>query len=138
MNSGFEDCTALHEIMENENDWEKILTEFQKQRKPAGDAIADLALYNFIEMRDLVGDKKFLLRKKIEAWFSGKHPDVWVPQYSMVTFSHIPYHVAQAKGKMQRAIMDKVMGINDIENKWNSAEVETAILNELNASALAG
>ncbi|NNC86070.1 MAG: FAD-dependent monooxygenase [Bacteroidia bacterium] len=137
MNSGFEDCSALHEIMEKENDWTKILTQFQKERKPAGDAIADLALYNFIEMRDLVGDKKFLLRKKIEAWFSEKHSDVWIPQYSMVTFSHIPYHHALAKGKMQREIMDKVMQMPDIENKWNSEEVENTILSELKTVSLA-
>ena len=136
MNCGFEDCTVLHEIMEKEKDWPNILNLFQQQRKPAGDAIAELALYNFIEMRDLVGDNKFLLRKKIEAWFSDKHPDVWTPQYSMVTFSHIPYQIAQEKGKMQRGIMNKVMELDDIENKWNSDEVESVILKELKVSSL--
>ena len=67
MNCGFEDCTVLNGLIEkHENDWSTILNEYQHLRKPDSDAIADLAIGNFIEMRDLVADPMFQLRKKIE------------------------------------------------------------------------
>ena len=100
-------------------------------RKPAADAIGELAVANFVEMRDLVGKPEFLLRKKIEGAFATKHPDKWIPLYTMVTFSHIPYNEAQQRGKKQDAIMDEIMKMPDLENKWDSAEVETKILNML-------
>ena len=129
MNCGFEDCTVLDQLMEEYGDnWQTIFNSFGHQRKPNSDAIAELALQNFIEMRDLVGDKKFLLRKKIEAAFSKKYPDKWIPLYSQVTFSHIPYAEAFRNGKKQDEIMKHIMSIQDIENKWDSEEVEKYIL----------
>ncbi len=130
MNCGFEDCTILQELMnDNEDDWEKLFKDFEESRKPNADAIAELALQNFIEMRDLVGDKKFLLRKKIEAWFHQKHPGKWLSLYSQVTFSaHIPYSVALANGKRQDVIMDKIMSMENIDEKWNDSEVESMML----------
>lgn len=135
MNSGFEDCTILDRIIdsiEDKNDWDTILDEYQKERKPNGDAIADLAMYNFVEMRDKTADPDFLLRKKIEKRLLVNHPDKWVPLYSMVTFSHTPYAEANRIGKSQAAIMDKVMTeIPNIEEKWDSKEVEDKILSYL-------
>jgi len=130
MNCGFEDCTILDELMtKNDTDWESLFHSFEQSRKPNTDAIADLALQNFIEMRDLVGDKKFLLRKKIEAWFHQKHPDKWLSLYSQVTFSpHVPYSVALANGKRQDEIMNRIMGMNDIDKQWNSDRVEQEML----------
>lgn len=132
MNCGFEDCTILNDLLnEHHDDWEKVIPEYERMRKPAADAIAELAVDNFIEMRDLVGHPDFLLRKKIEGWFYDKHPDKWMPLYSMVTFSHIPYNEAQARGNRQNVIMDKIMAMPDIEKRWNSSQVENAILNLL-------
>lgn len=130
MNCGFEDCTVLNQLLdEYKDDWQKVLPEFEKQRKPNSDAIAKLALDNFVEMRDLVGSEKFLLRKKIEARISEKYPDKWLSLYSQVTFSpHIPYSAALSNGRKQDQIMNKVMAMNDIEQKWNSDEVEKMIL----------
>ena len=130
MNCGFEDCTILEQLMsENENDWEKLFQDFGQSRKPNSDAIAELALQNFIEMRDLVGDKKFLLRKKIEARVHEKHPDKWLSLYSQVTFSpDIPYSTALANGKRQDAIMNKIMAMENIAEKWDSEEVDRMIL----------
>jgi kynurenine 3-monooxygenase len=130
MNCGFEDCTVLNELMNEYNDdWQKIFSAFQQSRKPNSDAIAEMAVQNFIEMRDLVGDKKFLLRKKIEARFSAKHPNKWIPQYTMVTFSpDIPYSEAQRGGMLHDSIMNKVMALPSIEEKWDSEDVEQMIL----------
>ena len=133
MNAGFEDCTVMWELMQKHNEnWEKVFEEYQLMRKPDGDGVQDLSLHNYYVMRDYVADPKFLLQKKIEAHFSEKHPDKWMPLYSQVTFSHIRYSEAWKKGQIQDAIMKKVMAAFDnIEEKWNSQEVESAILKEL-------
>jgi kynurenine 3-monooxygenase len=130
MNCGFEDCVVLNELMEKHNDdWDKIFEEFQNLRKPDADAIAELALANFIEMRDKVSDPNFLLQKKIEAWFSDKHPDKWIPLYTMVSYSpQIRYSEALSLGKKQDAIMQSILAIPEIENNWNNSEVENKIL----------
>ena len=105
------------------------LKEYEALRKPDGDAIADLAIANFVEMRDKTADKTFLLQKKIEAHFSSKHPEKWIPLYSMVTYSpHIRYSEALSAGNKQQAIMDQIMAMPHIETKWDSTEVENAIL----------
>ncbi|MFY9311621.1 MAG: NAD(P)/FAD-dependent oxidoreductase [Bacteroidia bacterium] len=133
MNCGFEDCVVLNDLVNKYNeDWNKILPEYQRLRKPDADAIADLAIMNFIEMRDKTADPKFLLQKKIEARFNQKYPDKWIPLYSMVTYSpHIRYSVALKEGQKQEAIMQKVMAMPDIDSKWDSAEVENEILKHL-------
>lgn len=133
MNCGFEDCTVFNQLLDEYNeDWEKVFKAYEISRKPDSDAIADLAIGNFVEMRDLVGQPKFLLQKKIEANFSNKYPEKWITAYSMVTFSpEIRYSVALRKGKEQQAIMDEVMALPDIEKKWDSPEVEALILSKL-------
>jgi kynurenine 3-monooxygenase len=130
MNCGFEDCVVLDELMQKHGEeWETVFGEFERLRKPDGDAIADLAVGNFIEMRDKVGHPEFLLQKKIEAWFSSKHPDKWIPQYTMVTYSpHIRYSEALMEGRRQEQIMQQVMKTPGIERKWDSAETEQLIL----------
>ncbi len=135
MNSGFEDCTVLNEIMAtHEGDWHAIFSHFEQQRKPDADAIADLAMRNFVEMRDLTGQPEFLLRKKIEVRFAAKYPEKWLPLYSMVTFSHIPYSEALAEGARQDRIMAEVMNLPGIEDRWDSQEVEEMMLNLVNSS----
>jgi kynurenine 3-monooxygenase len=133
MNCGFEDCVVLNDLINKHNeDWNKILPEYQSLRKPDADAIADLAIMNFVEMRDKTADPKFLLQKKIEARFNQKYPEKWIPLYSMVTYSpHIRYSVALKSGQKQEAIMQDIMALPDIENKWDSAEVENEILKKL-------
>jgi len=100
-------------------------------RKPAGDAILELALRNYIEMRDLTGDPRFLLQKKIEARLQRLHPEEWLPLYSQVTFSHTPYHEALAAGKAQDEIMKEVMDRSDIEEVWESDEIAEAAMAKL-------
>ncbi|GCC52615.1 FAD-dependent monooxygenase [Chryseotalea sanaruensis] len=120
MNAGFEDCRVLNNLLdEHKDNWETLLPAFQQLRKPDGDAIAQLALDNFIEMRDLVADKEFLLRKKIEAKLYELFPTQWIPQYSMVTFhENIRYSEAYTKGQKQKKIMDEVMAQTNIEETW--------------------
>ena len=134
MNCGFEDCSVLNGLIDkHREDWAAILPEYQALRKPDGDAIADLALNNFVEMRDKVADPKFLLQKKIEAAFSRKYPEKWIPAYAQVTFSpHIRYSNALINGQKQEAIMKMVMAQPGIENNWQNEEIEKMILEKIN------
>ncbi|CAN5308000.1 NAD(P)/FAD-dependent oxidoreductase [soil metagenome] len=124
MNAGFEDCRVLNDLLNKRKDnWDDVLPEFEELRKPDADAIAQLALDNFVEMRDLVGDVDFLLRKKIEAKLHQLFPDKWIPLYSMVTFHEdIRYSEALAIGRKQREIMDEVMSTPTIESTWTSLD----------------
>lgn len=133
MNCGFEDCAVLNALIgKYDEDWSAILEQFQRLRKPDADAIADLALNNFIEMRDKVADPVFLLQKKIESRLYQKYPEKWIPAYSQVTFSpHIRYSEALQRGAKQEAIMQQVMRMPGIENKWESEEIERMILEKL-------
>ncbi len=134
MNAGFEDISILFEkIAEYKNDWEQLFTAYQEARKPNTDAIAELSYRNFMEMSSKTADADFLLRKKIEKQFAEKHPDIWVPMYSRVTFSDRPYAEALAIGDAQRTIMDKIMKLPNIEENWDSEKIEQKIL-ELTSS----
>lgn len=126
MNAGFEDCRLLMEMAEeHEFDWSKILPLFANNRKKDADAIADLALKNFVEMRDWVGDETFLIRKQIEAKLHEAFPSQWVPQYTMVTFTDTPYSEAWEKGKNQ----DRVM--NEVLNQLDDTALENLDLSEI-------
>lgn len=133
MNAGFEDCRILNELLgKHKDDWNATIDEFEKLRKPDADAIAALALDNFIEMRDLVADKEFLLRKKIEARLNQLYPDKWIPLYSMVTFrDDIRYSDAYAIGEKQRKIMDRVM--KGLTGNWEQLDFK-AIVQQLTAN----
>lgn len=134
MNCGFEDCRTLDELIEKngEDDWTTILNEYQNLRKPDADAIADLAVNNFTEMRERTADPKFLLQKKIEAKLHSKYPEQWIPAYSQVTFSpFIRYSEALLRGQQQEAIMQGIMQLPDIESNWESEEIEHLILEKI-------
>ena len=88
----------------------------------------NLSMDNFIVMRDKTTDLKFLLQKKIELWFSEKHPDKWIPLYSIVTISEIGYNKAFEIGKKQDQIMRQVMKMNNLNLILNSKEIEERIL----------
>lgn len=132
MNCGFEDCSVLNGLMDKYGEnWTAILQEYQSLRKPDGDAIAELALNNFTEMRDKVADPKFLLQKKIEAALHARYPDKWIPAYAQVTFSpHIRYSEALERGRRQEAIMQEVMNRPGIETNWDSEELFETIISK--------
>lgn len=124
MVSGFEDCYVFDQLADELwDDKEELFKQFEESRRPDADAIADLALRNFIEMRDSVANPKFLLRKKIEKAINAKHPEKWVPLYSMVTFSELRYSEALARGKEQDKIMEEILSWDGIEENWEQADV---------------
>ncbi|TNE54945.1 MAG: FAD-dependent monooxygenase [Bacteroidetes bacterium] len=129
MNAGFEDCSILYEMLTNSgNNWDGVMDRFSEIRVPDGNAILDLALMNYIEMRDHTGNPDFLLRKKIEAKFSNLYPELWTPLYSQVTFSHVRYSEAMNAGKEQEKIMDQIMEMEDIHEAWDEPKVMEKLL----------
>lgn len=138
MNAGFEDCYVLnnlinkHSVACDEPDWNDILNEYQQLRKPDGDAIADLALHNFIEMRDLVADPNFLLRKSIENYLHQKFPAQYSTLYSMVTFSTLRYSEAQAIFEKQNRLFEKIFAIPNLAARWYNGELYEEAKNWLN------
>lgn len=127
MNAGFEDCTILDAMYDEfGGDWSRIIPEFARRREPAGAAIAELALRNFIEMRDLVADPMFLLRKKIAAHLHEKFP-AFQPVYTLVSFTNTPYHEALAEDDKQNAMFAEILALDDIERRWQGPEVEAIL-----------
>jgi kynurenine 3-monooxygenase len=101
-NASFEDCVVLDECLRDHgDDLETAFAEYHRQRKVNVDALADLALGNFIEMRDHVASRGFLLKKKLGQTLHRLMPRGYLPMYSMVTFSRIPYAEAVARNRRQ-------------------------------------
>ncbi len=129
MNSGFEDCYILDQMMNDyPNDWKGLFKDFTAMRQPNTNAMAELAIYNYEEMRANTANPKFLLRKQIERHFSDRHPDLWIPLYTQVTFTNRPYSMALMDSQKQDKIMEQIMQIPDIENNWDSEQVEKRII----------
>ncbi len=125
MNCAFEDCTVFLELLDRHGpDWPKLFPEFEHARKHNTDAIADMALENFVEMRDRVADPRFLFRKKVELALEAKYPRHFVPKYAMVTFHRVPYSVALSRGKIQDGLLaelcDSIAHIEDLD--WKKAD----------------
>lgn len=106
MNAGFEDVTVLDALLRD--DFAAAFAELAAARKPDTDAIADLAVENFAEMRDKVADKTFLLHKAVEAQLQQRFPGQYASRYQLVTFSRVPYRIALQAGLLQSAILDEL------------------------------
>lgn len=113
MNSGFEDCRVLGELIdEHAGNLEEVFYQFSNSRIPNADAIADLALDNFIEMRDSVANPMFLLRKRIEHALHSIDAERYMPLYNLVSFSNMPYAEARQIGgnvvRLAQSIADAI------------------------------
>lgn len=119
MNASFEDCLLLDEaIASSPGNLEKAFTNFSSQRKKDADAIANMAYENFIEMRDLVGDPKFQLKKKVEQTIEKNFPD-YRSRYVLVSFSRMPYsevvNVGLRNDQILERILKDVKSVEDID-----------------------
>lgn len=110
MNAGFEDCGEFLRLLNRHaDDWKAAAAEFETLRIPNANAIADLALENYSVMRDAVLDPLFQLKKRIGFELERQMPDRFVPQYSMVMFRDIPYHVVRRRGLLQEQFLDRLV-----------------------------
>lgn len=109
MNAAFEDCSAFDRCLADpDRPWTEIFEEFERRRRPNADAIADMALENYIEMRSTVREPKFQLKKDLAFRLEERHPERFIPRYSMVMFHTIPYAEAKRRGVIQEGILDEL------------------------------
>jgi kynurenine 3-monooxygenase len=128
MNAGFEDCTILYQLMEQyDDDWERIFATFNEIRPANGNAVADLALANFIEMRDKVADPKFLERKQIEKELGKMYPSDFNSVYEMVSFSQTPYVVATVSTVAQDELLHTIMEQGDFQTNIQNADFKVQL-----------
>lgn len=134
MNCGFEDCTILDEMIEKTGrPVQSLFADFSRIRKKDSDAIADLALENFIEMRDKVGKKEFLLMKEVESILQNEFSGRYISRYSLVTFSRTPYSQALAIGHIHNEILGELCrGLNSAK-EVNLQRAEELINEKLSA-----
>lgn len=110
MNAAFEDCTILDQcIAAFAPNWSAVLDEITRVRQPSAEAIADMALDNFIEMRDKVKSRRFLFRKKVEQTLHRLLPGLYMPLYNLVTFSRVPYDEARRRSRRQDRIVFRII-----------------------------
>jgi kynurenine 3-monooxygenase len=127
MNCGFEDAVELAELLHDAgSDFAAAFAEFQQRRKPDADAIAAMALENYVEMRDSVADARFLLMRALERQLAARQPGRFVPRYWMVTFSRLPYSVAFRRGEIQSGILRELT-----QGKSELAQVDLALADRL-------
>ena len=125
MNSGFEDCTTMMTLLQKSNgNWDETLINYDETQRPNAKAIADMALENFTEMRDSVADPQFQFRKKIEAVLETKFPHLYRSRYGMITYTLIPYRVAQVAGIKQNQLLDLLSKNITSPEQLNLADAE--------------
>ena len=109
MNCAFEDCSELNAAIDRQGgDWERIFADVAERRKPNTEAIADMAIENYVEMRSSVRDPKFQLKKQVAFRLEEMFPQRFIPRYSMVMFHLIPYAEAQRRGRVQGEILTEL------------------------------
>lgn len=107
MNCCFEDCVEFDALLDRHDSWETLFSAFERQRKPNTDAIAAMALENYLEMRERVVDARYQLQKLLSLELEKRHPRRFIPRYSMVSFHpEIGYATAAARGLVQQQILD--------------------------------
>ncbi len=131
MNCAFEDCVALAGWLKRAPDTEAAFAGFEAERQPDAEAIQAMALENYLEMRDKVDDPAFLLQRELERLLARRHPERFVPRYSMVTFQRVPYALARARGEVQRQLLvEATAGLARLEDV-EMARVDAMVLARL-------
>jgi kynurenine 3-monooxygenase len=109
MNAAYEDCDALDALLDDgARPWNAIFGEFESLRRPNVDAIAAMALENYVEMRSTVREPRFQLKKEVAFRLEERHPRRFVPRYSLVMFHRVPYAEAQRVGAIEDEILEEL------------------------------
>lgn len=124
MNCAFEDCVALLDLMQaaggaagqSQIDWAALFQSFEQERRPNAHAIAEMALENYLEMRDAVADPGYQLRRQLELELARRLPGRFVPRYSLVMFTSVGYAQARERGRQQLELLrDCTEGLHSFE-----------------------
>jgi kynurenine 3-monooxygenase len=132
MNCCFEDCVEFDECVSRRTSWQDVFADFYARRKPNTDAIADMALENYLEMRARVADPAFLLQRSLALELERRFPDRFIPRYSMVMFHHeIPYRTAAERGAVQERLLEALCrhaaSLEDIDYARAGREIEAQL-----------
>merc|ERR1711990_785619 len=146
MNCGMEDCLVMEDsIDKNPGNLGAALEHYSETRNPDAEAICDLAMYNYIEMRDLVNKKSFLIRKKLDNLLHWMFPNWWVPLYTSVTFTRMRYHHCVSNRAWQDEALQKIsailgvsslIGVFLLARQKTNSEAATEIFSKLNIETL--
>lgn len=127
MNASFQDCTVINRLIKKHHGaWDNVFSEFSKTHVPNGHAIANMALENYIEMRDSVNDPNFKKRREIEFELEKKFSDRFIPRYSMVSFHDLPYSKVYKRGETQLKLIDGYLS-----KKLSKDQLYDSIMNDL-------
>jgi kynurenine 3-monooxygenase len=127
-NSGFEDCAIFDQCVgEYRDNWIETFRAYEQQRRPNADAMGMLSEQHFVEIRDLVGNYEFQLRKKLERKINRLYPTRYIPLYSLIAFTQIPYVEALEIEKQQKQIVDELLKIKELEQRIDNPEIEDII-----------
>ena len=129
MNCAFEDCVALQDLITEASDgsqihWPDVFERFDAERRPNAHAIAEMALENYLEMRDAVADPRYQLRRQLELELARRVPDRFMPRYSMVMFSSIPYALARERGEQQLELLKELTAGKD---RFDEIDLDAAV-----------
>ena len=138
MNASFEDVVVFDETLENQKDasldWKKVFYEYEKARKQDTDAIADLAVDNFHEMKEHTASPLFQQKRKIEMILESQFPDTYSSKYSLVTFNeNIGYAEALRKGRAQDKAILNLLDDKKISEVDKPSEILNIVISETNA-----
>jgi len=120
MNSGFEDCRILNELLDrHHDDWAQVIPAFYRSRKADTDAVSDMSMANYHEIQTGIRDARFNLRKQLEQHLMRRYPARYVSKHVLVMFSNTPYAAALAQGEVQNVFLDRLCGqatqISDVD-----------------------
>ena len=138
MNCCFEDCIEFDACVERHSSaagvsWEAVFADFGAARKPNTDAIAAMALENYLEMRESVADPKFQLQQALSLELERRFPRRFIPRYAMVMFHHeIPYRTALERGAAQSRILadltaGAISALSDVDFELAEREINARL-----------
>jgi kynurenine 3-monooxygenase len=132
MNCCFEDCVEFDAALSRSDSWESVFADFQARRKPNTDAIAGMALENYLEMRERVADPRYLIQRSLALELERRFPRRFIPRYSMVMFHHeIPYRAAADRGAVQSRLLEQLTAraasLDDIDYARAAREIEAEL-----------
>lgn len=128
MNAGLEDCTVLAECMQRaDGDRAKMLAEYESRRKPDCDMVTSLAERHYDELAVGVQDPTALLRRRIEQRLHDQDPDRFSPLYNLISFTHLPYARLPSLVARQEPLVDALVALPDVEQRWDSHVVQDLV-----------
>tara|TARA_Y100000768_G_scaffold68316_1_gene47886 strand:+ start:85 stop:1416 length:1332 start_codon:yes stop_codon:yes gene_type:complete len=131
MNASLEDCVKLCELIDNNDNWESVFYKFNQTRKVDSDAISYLALKNYVTMRDSVLDSDHVLKNELSLKLMDLYPNHFIPEYTMVSFSNIPYSIVKKRSEIQDTILENIINKNYSTDQLKNESVQKLVKSKL-------